>query len=375
MPAPASSDLSVAGPASSPDARLTTSTGRRLLILLGVLVLLTAAVLSGWWAARATLPSQIADVEQRGSAETVWAVASVGSVGRSLPLSTTVRQPVVPVAANALVGVVTSVRPGTVDEGDVVYVVGDTPVRVVSGAEPMWRDLATGARGGDVEVLQRLLVREGHLSGPPDGVFGTGTEAAVRAWQRAQGRTPTGMVGLGELVTVRELPALIHVGEPITVGRPLAGGEDAVLAGTGEREFVLVVSTEQARLIPAEASVEVTHGSHTWEAVIAGSVQDEYSQTVFALTAPDGGPVCGGDCDELPSDEQVTLRSQVVVVPHVSGTTVPAAAVQSRADGATFVTTETGEVEVSVQGSGQGVVVVTGIEPGTRVQALASTGG
>ena len=343
--------------------------------MLGVLVVVVAAALSGWWAARATVPSQIADIEHGRSTETLWAEANAGSVGRSLPLSTTVRQPALPVAANALGGVVTSVHPGMVDDGDIVYVVGDTPVRVVTGAEPMWRDLTNGARGSDVEALQRLLVREGHLSGPADGVFGAGTEAAVRAWQRAQGRPRTGAVGLGELVTVRDLPASIQLGESITVGRPLSGGEESVLAPTGAREFVLVVTTEQARLIPAEATVEVAHGAHTWAAVIAGSVQDEHSQTVFTLTAPDGGAVCGDDCNEMPSDEQFTLRSQVMVIPRVSGTTVPAAAVTSRADGSTFVTTDSGEVEVSVQGSGQGVVVVTGIEPGTRVQSLASTDG
>lgn len=59
----------------------------------------------------------------------------------------------------------------------------------------------------------------------------------------------------------------------------------------------------------------------------------------------------------------------------MSGTTVPAAALQVRADGSAFVITEAGEVDVTVQGSGQGVVVVLGIEPGTRVQALVGGDG
>lgn len=173
---------------------------------------------------------------------------------------------------------------------------------------------------------------------------------------------------------MRDLPATIQLGSGITVGKSLAGGEDSVLAPTGAREFVLVVTAEQARLIPAEATIEITYEKHTWDAVIAGTTQDENSQTVFELGAPDGGAVCGNQCDTLPSDPQVTLRSQVVVIPRVSGTTVPAAAVQTRPDGTAFVVTDSGEVDVTVKGSGQGVAVVTGIEPGTRVQALAGAG-
>lgn len=79
----------------------------------------------------------------------------------------------------------------------------------------------------------------------------------------------------------------------------------------------------------------------------------------------------------LPNDPQVTLRSAVVIVPRVEGTTVPAAAVRSAADGRTYVVTESGEVDVTVLGSGQGVAVVEGqgITPGTRVQVTGEGAG
>lgn len=48
-----------------------------------------------------------------------------------------------------------------------------------------------------MEALQRLLVAEGHLDGEPDGDFGPGTERAVKAWQREQGREQTGGGGDG----------------------------------------------------------------------------------------------------------------------------------------------------------------------------------
>lgn len=344
----------------------------------GLTVLLTVALLvvviaGTWWAARATMTSVVPDEQnQTAAGQVVWAEAATGSVGRSLPLSTTLRQPAVPVAQNALSGVVTSIAPGPVEHGDVVYVVGDTPVRVVQADAPFWRDLSRGVTGTDVEALQQLLADQGHFTGAVDGDFGAVTERAVTAWQRAEGRPRTGMVPLGELVAVHALPTVVQLGEDIVVGRALAGGEDTVLAPTGEREFVLVVSEDQSRLISAEATVEIFYEDHQWTAVVAGTSQDEWSQITYTLTAPDGGEVCGADCDVLPADAQVTLRSEVVIVPRVEGTTVPASAIRTNADGGAYVTTDAGQVAVTVVGSGQGVAVVEsdGITPGVRVQLV-----
>ncbi|TQL49785.1 putative peptidoglycan binding protein [Ornithinicoccus hortensis] len=302
-------------------------------------------------------------------------MVSESSVGRSLPLSTTLRQPAVMVAGNGLSGVVTGVSPGAVDVGDVVYVVAGVPVRAVEGSVPFWRDLEREVEGEDVTQLQGALIELGFLEGVADGEFGAGTERAVKAWQKDLGLRETGTVPLGEVVAAPELPTVVQLGESIVVGGTVSGGEEAVLAPTGEQEFVLVVTQEQARLIPAEATVRVTWQETVWEAVIAGSSQDEFGSTEFELTGPDGGPVCGGECGTLPGDAQVTLRSEVVVVPEVSGPALPAAAVQTRADGTAYVVTEEGEVEVTVRGSGGGVAIVDGVAEGTRVQVLAEAEG
>jgi len=339
-------------------------------VVLIVLLLVVGVGAASWWAGRATLPAEPAADGALGQADAaVWGEVTQGSVGRSLPLSVTLRQPAVPVAANGLSGVVTSISPGEVDSGDVVYVVGRTPVRVVESERPFWRNLEKDLEGDDVAVLQELLIAQGFLEGEADGDFGAGTERAVKAWQKAQGLPQTGTLMVGELVGVASLPTVVTLGETITVGSRVGGGEDAVLAPTGEREFVLVVTVEQARLIPAEASVEVTFDDQTWTGVIAGSRVDETGSTEFELTAPDGGPVCGQDCGVLPGDEQVTLRSEVVITPRVEGASVPAAAVRTRADGTAYLVTVSGEVAVDVLGSGQGVAIVegNGIEPGVSV--------
>ncbi len=349
--------------------------GRGLLVAVVCLVALALAVGGGWWAARATLEPQTESAEA-AAPDVVWAEATSSSVGRSLPLSTTLRQPARTVASNAVGGVVLSTSPGEVTQGDTIYVVAGTPVRVVQGEVPFYRDLARRTKGEDVAQLQQALIDLDYLEAQePDGDFGWRTEQAVKDWQDDLGLDDTGTIPLGRLVAVDRLPTVVQLGESIVRGATLGGGEEAVLAPTGEQHFVLVVTQDQARMIPAEATVEVTWQDQVWEAVISSSEQDEFGNTEFTLAAPDGGPVCADACGTLPGDAQVTLRSEIVIVPEISGTAVPAAAVHTRADGSAYVITEAGETEVTVRGSGGGVAIVDGIEVGTRVQALAGAAG
>ncbi|MHB8127058.1 MAG: peptidoglycan-binding protein [Desulfitobacteriaceae bacterium] len=55
--------------------------------------------------------------------------------------------------------------------------------------------LRRGARGPEVQELQRLLVKWGYNPGPIDGIFGTKTEQAVLQFQRDRGLTSDGIVG------------------------------------------------------------------------------------------------------------------------------------------------------------------------------------
>lgn len=351
------------------------SAGRRAGTALLAVLVLVAAVAAGWWGARATLEPSVDAGAEAADVAVVWAQATQSSVGRTLPLSTTLRQPAQVVAVNGLSGVVTSLSPGEVDVGDTVYAVAGVPVRVVAGQVPFYRDLAREVSGDDVAQLQEALIELGHLEGEADGEFGAGTHAAVRAWQAELGMERTGVVGLGELVAVPSLPAVVQVGESIQVGRMVGGGEEAVLAPTGERHFVLVVTSEQAGLIPVEATVEITWQEHLWTAAIGSVTQDQFASTEFELVAAGGGEVCGDACDTLPGDAQVTLRSQVVIVPRITGTAVPGAAVRTRADGTAYVITRGGEQEVTVRGSGGGVAIVDGVEVGTEVQVLGGAPG
>jgi uncharacterized protein (TIGR02594 family) len=67
--------------------------------------------------------------------------------------------------------------------------------------------LKRGARGAAVRALQRDLIRAGHALGRAgiDGDFGRDTEAAVKAFQRAAGRKPSGVADDALLAALRQI--------------------------------------------------------------------------------------------------------------------------------------------------------------------------
>lgn len=347
--------------------------GRWLAVIVVVAVLAGGA---GWWAGRTvTAP---AEAVSPGRVEPfVLTKVESSSVGRSLPLSVTVSQPVRAVARNSLAGVVTAVSPGKRATGEVVYSVGRVPVRVVAGKEPFYRDLTVGSKGSDVTQLERALVAKGLLK-TADATFDAGTAAAVKAWQKTLGTEPTGSVPLGQVVAVPSLPAQVSLGEPIALGAVLAGGEESVLAPTGARTFELEISEEQARLIPEGARINVLFEKSRWPAVISGSrVNPDTNSTILSLSAPAGGGlVCGKDCAALPALTKTQLRSEVIVVPAVSGPAVPVAAIRTKADGSAVVLDAKGaEKKVTVKASASGVAIIDGVPVGAKVRVPAAAAG
>jgi len=68
------------------------------------------------------------------------------------------------------------------------------------------RPLSVGKRGHDVRVLQKYLTRAGHANSV-DGVFGRGTQAAVRGFERMHRRRPDGRLSRGDARALRDVVA------------------------------------------------------------------------------------------------------------------------------------------------------------------------
>lgn len=326
------------------------------------------AVAAGWWAARATLvqPAQA----QEDVHQTVTATVAEATVGRSVTYNVTVTQAFAPVASNALAGTVTHLGGAEVGVGDELYSVDGVAVRVVGGRTPFWRDLAIGVVGPDVAQLERALVALGHLEGDADDTYTAATYRAVWAWQKATGRTPTGVVPHGEVVAVPHLPTTVQVGDAVRTGLVLVGGEPVILTRPDVPEFELVLMPDQAAQVPPDAEVGVTFADRMWPAVVTTTIADDGSHHL-TLASPDGGPVCGQDCASLPAQETVSLMADVALVPGATGAGVPAAAVRTDDAGRTYVLRPDGSrTPVGVTGAGDGIAIVDGLAVGDTVVVL-----
>lgn len=69
-----------------------------------------------------------------------------------------------------------------------------TTTQTASGVITM-KTLRKGDKGTQVKVLQWLLNENGYNAGAVDGIFGSGTQAAVKAFQKAKGLAVDGVVG------------------------------------------------------------------------------------------------------------------------------------------------------------------------------------
>lgn len=340
------------------------------LILGGLLVL---AGLVGFWAGRVALEppdDPLAVPEEPVTFEVVEQ-----SVGRSLRFAAVGEWEVSPLARAGSAGVVTSVGFVSGDEvgvGDALYTVGLRPVVVAEGAVPAFRDMARSVEGADVRQLQEFLAGAGYLNVEADGVFGSATVAAVRAWQDDVGVDDDGVVRLGDVMFVDSLPARVAATEALVVGAPLGGGEVVLNRLAGEPRVWVPLSPEQRNLVPLSGEVRVSYPGGVWEAVIAEAVESTVQGIVsldLVLEAPGGGPVCGSSCAEWVSlTGRTDFGAEVVVVPETTGPVVPAAAIVTDAGGGHSVRLVSGAtVPVEVVESTNSLAVVSGVDAGDVV--------
>lgn len=324
-----------------------------------------AIFFAGWWAASATFGSRSSD--DAATHEPTLVEAKPGSVGREYSFGVSVSAPTLPVATNTLAGVVTGVGSSAVEQGSLLYKVGDHGVFAVVAAEPFYRDLSLGTKGDDVRALQLMLQSRGYDVGT-DGTFGSGTEVAVKKLQTDSGVVASGVAELGTLVAFAQLPATVTLAPDLREGKMLAGGEELVSAPVGEREFVIPVAEDQLEFVPVGARVVFTADEEEFQAFVASIDSKGDGMFEAVLTGDDGGPVCVDNCDKLPTGTMASVMGKVIPEEQVEGVVIPAAAVVTLSDGSTVVLMEDStERDVVVRGSGQGLVVVDGVEAGEKV--------
>ncbi|NEE00394.1 peptidoglycan-binding protein [Phytoactinopolyspora halotolerans] len=126
-----------------------------------------------------------------------------------------------------------------VTRGTELYSINEEPVTVMYGDIPMYRDLASGDVGVDVEQLERNLSKLGYDGGygddfPVDDEYDWYTEQAVLQWQQDIGVEETGAVPATAVVFIPEKGRVeaVHVtsGQAVNAGTPILDitGQDQV---------------------------------------------------------------------------------------------------------------------------------------------------
>jgi peptidoglycan hydrolase-like protein with peptidoglycan-binding domain len=316
---------------------------------------------------------------QAGPAAVEWTVKQE-RVGRTLRLPATLRLVDSPGPLVGVGGMLTSLPPanGTmVAVGDVVAGIDLRPVVVGQGDVPAFRALQVGTTGPDVAQLRRFLCAEKHLdSCAANQAFTPSVRTAVRAWQKSLGVATTGVVQPSDIMWLPQLPAFVRPAATAAVGnRVTADGPS--LTTTGAPRLEVRVTPEQAELVPAGAPL--TFGAVTGRVlgaspVVAAGSDDAQGEQAMTLdvVGPDGrAPLCApkGPCATLlGSALSKNVTVDVAVVPAQTGTGVPVRAVQTGADGATYVRSASGSrLPVEVVQTAGGLSIVTGLSVGERI--------
>lgn len=147
-----------------------------------------------------------------------------------------------------------------VQPGDVLYSVDGSPVVLLYGAVPAYRDLSAGATGSDVEQLNFSLVALGYADAsaldPASDEFSGATIRALKKLQAALGGEQTGALDLGQAVF---LPGPIRVTALSTsVGATIQAGA-TVLESTSTHPVVKVdLNVAQESQVQRDDAVSVT---------------------------------------------------------------------------------------------------------------------
>lgn len=267
-----------------------------------------------------------------------------------------------------LTGTVTSIylaEGQILERGDrLIEVNGGTRSWVMYGARPAWRTLEAGVDNGwDVKQLQQNLQALGYLDASlvPDRVYGTHTEAAVKAWQADRNVEEDGIVRLGDIVF---LPGPVRV-TAIQAQLGARAGAGQAIATYSSTDRLVTVSLDANRqdivAVGDAVTVELPDGTETPGSIgeiasVATPATTQGGSPQVAVTIRLDDPATSGSQDGAP----VTIR--IVRERRENVLTVPVQALLALAEGGYAV-----EI-VNDDGSTRLVAVTPGLFSDLRVE-------
>jgi hypothetical protein len=225
-------------------------------------------------------------------------------------------------AVNQIDGIYTSVPTAgqEVKCGDVVYIAGDTPVPLLCGDRPAYRDLAYGDEGWDVQALNRNLADLGYGTSRDSDEFGYRTKKALKELQEKIGAEETGVLKLGEAVF---LPGPLRVSKVLAKLGTRAGPGAAVAEATSSsRQVTVSLSASQQSDVKVGDPVQITLPSNK-------TTPGKVSRIGTVVTAPEGKdatvpitvsldrPADAGALDQAPVRVEITTDGvpKALIVP------------------------------------------------------------
>lgn len=149
--------------------------------------------------------------------------------------------------------------------------INGVPVFTLASDIPLYRDLANGSEGEDVEALESALDGAGYDPGEVDDVFDADTAAAVSEWQEDQDVEATGTLERDDVLWVPPGAAVTEVtvrpGDPVDVGTDVATVADL-------DNLVLTVAVEQADIARIEQDQHVAVELDGFDADVDGTVSE-----------------------------------------------------------------------------------------------------
>jgi Putative peptidoglycan binding domain len=222
-----------------------------------------------------------------------------------------------------------------IDCGQVLYRVGDTPVVLLCGSTPAYRDLSEGDSGGDVRALNSSLVRLGYADrsvlDPSSDDFSSETAAALKRLQDKLGVDQTGSLDLGEAVflpgPLRITKAMARLGT-----RAMPGVEVAQATSTKRQVTVDLDASQQSQVKVGDRAQITLPDNRTTPGVVSrlGTVATSSDGTGSGSDAGSSSstatlpvyitlerPKAAGSLDQAPVRVQITTAGvkRVLIVP------------------------------------------------------------
>lgn len=241
--------------------------------------------------------------------------------GTAVPISVLVEWHVASRAARLLPGFVTAVNGDEfrVNGNRVTQIlrIDDSPVYLIQGDLPFYRDLGPGSSGEDVRQLQQALVLAGHLAeADVDGRFGARTFRAVRELDAELLPTGSFTLRLGSLVAFPE-DAVIDLSGSL-VGAPSPEQIVAALPNSSPPELSGLIGSNVRVLEGMRVQIDSLGGS----GVVTG-VTERSGEQLLILAFPG----CDASCP-LPvgvDDSPAIVTGELELSPTRTGLAVPVA--------------------------------------------------